>query len=90
MLRSSTLLDLFPCAARGGVSEESLFAASQLVTLPVWNRQLRVLLRDAVPEVFDELKALGSCELEERCEFGVHGSEVTAFSVLFKRGHSVA
>jgi hypothetical protein len=42
--------------------QKSLFAAAQLITLPIRDGQLRVLLGDAVPKVFDKLKTLGSSE----------------------------
>ena len=86
MLRPGTLLDLFPCAARCRMREESLLAPPQFIALPIRDGQLRILLRDAVPEVFDQLQALCSRKLEERCEFGVHFPLVTGFQILFKRG----
>lgn len=85
MLRPSMLLDLFPCASRSRMREETLLASPQLVALPIGNGQLRVFLRDAVPEVFDKLDSFGSCEREERCEFGVHVSNVATFSGLFSK-----
>ena len=60
MLRTSTLFDLFPGAAGRGVREEAFLTLSQLVALPLRDGQLRLFLRDAVPEVFDELESLGS------------------------------
>lgn len=68
--------------------EESLFASPQLIELPVRDGQVRVLLRDGVSKVFDELKALSSSELKERSEFGFYTPKVAAFPDLLKRGRA--
>jgi len=52
--------------------QKALFAAAQFIPLPVWNRQLDVLPRDAIPEILDKLQALRSPEFEQRREFLVH------------------
>lgn len=51
---------------------KSLFAAAQFVALRIGEREFCFLLRDAVPQVFDKLKALRSAEFEEWRKFSVH------------------
>jgi hypothetical protein len=55
------------------VLQEPLFAAAQLVTFCIGQRQRSVFLRKAVPKVGDELKAFRAAKFQERGEFGVHG-----------------
>jgi hypothetical protein len=68
--------------------QKALFAAAQFVALPVWNRQLSVLLCDTVPKILDKLKALRPAEFEKRREFLVHGQGriVAAVIVQERRG----
>src|SRR5712675_3539097 len=70
--------------------QKAFLAATQLVTLPLLDGQLRILLRDAVPKILDQLKTFGSGELKQRREFGFHGKQVAAFSIPFNRGHTKA
>lgn len=46
------------------------------------------LVRNAVPEVLDELQALHSSKLKDGCEFGVHAQGIAFPLVLFKPGLS--
>lgn len=62
MLRPCPLLDLLPYASGRRMLKESLLATAQLVALSVGNGQLRVLLSDAVPEVFDKLDAFSAAQ----------------------------
>ncbi len=80
MLRMGPLLNLFPSAPRSRMLQIPLLAAAKLVELRVRDRRLRVLLGDAVPEVFDKLKTFSASEFEERCKCSVHGREIADVS----------
>jgi hypothetical protein len=69
--------------------QKPLLATAQLITLPIRQRQLGIFRGDAVPEVFDELKALGSSEFEEWRKFRVHAEKLLFLMRFFKRdgGH---
>ena len=58
--------------------------AAEFVALPVRDRRGIVLSGQAVPEVLDELKALGPAQFKDRREFGVHGGKIRGFREWFK------
>jgi hypothetical protein len=60
--------------------QKPLFAAANFIALPVWKRQWRILLGNAVPQVFDELETFSQSEFEKRREFGIHTFTNTDFS----------
>jgi len=66
------LLYLLPRAARGGVRKELLFAPPQLLAFFGGRLQRGLLASDAVPEVFDQLEALGHTQFKERSKFSAH------------------
>ena len=49
-----------------------LLAATEFVALHVGNRIGITFCNQAVPNVFDKLKALSSAQFEDRRKFGVH------------------
>lgn len=71
---------LFPSARGCGVLQKTQLAPPQFVPLPIGDRQLRLLFGDAVPQVFDKLKAFGPRKLEERRKFGIHECSSNRFS----------
>lgn len=62
----------------------SLFATTKFVAFCIGYRRWRILLSDAVPQVFDELEAFSPSEFEERCKFRIHASAIQAFEVRRK------
>jgi len=87
-------LDLLPSAARSWIFEKTLLATAQLVTLPIGNRQLGLLLGNAIPKIFHKLKTFSASKFEERCEFGIHdqkaiGSTFTTSTIRNIRADSI-
>ena len=62
------------------------FSAAEFIALPVGNWRGIILPGQAIPEVFDELEAFGSAQLEDRREFGVHEMTIRGFREWFKAG----
>jgi len=67
-----------------------LLPAAEFVALPVGDRREIVLSGQAVPEVLDELKPLGSAQLKDRFEFGVHRDNIRRFREWFKAVFTMA
>jgi len=61
-----------------------LLATTELVTLRVGNRIGITFCNQAIPNVFDKLKALGPTEFEDRCEFGIHWNKLEELTPYFK------
>jgi hypothetical protein len=51
---------------------ELLLTAAHLFDLPIWHWERRLLVGDAVPEIFHKLQTLCPAKLKEMCKFGVH------------------
>jgi len=63
--------------------EEASLAAAEFIALLVGNRHGGLVLDEAVPKVFDKLKAFGAAKFEERGEFGVHDGKVVRLRTRF-------
>ena len=63
-----------------------LLPAAEFVALPVGERRGIVLPGQAVPKVFDQLKALSPPQFEDLREFGVHEGRIRGFREWFKVG----
>jgi hypothetical protein len=65
--------------------EKALFASAQLNSLRFRNRPFRIFLSNAIPQIFNELKALGPAQLKEPFEFRFHpSSKLVGFMGRFK------
>src|SRR6187402_183209 len=73
MRGAGTLLDLLPGAAGSGIVGEVCLAATKFVAFCGGNFRCRVLCREAVPQVCDQLQPLCATEFEYWREFGGHG-----------------
>ena len=52
--------------------QEPLFAAPQLVALRIGGGKRCLLLSDAIPKIFDQLRAFGPAEFKKWRQFSVH------------------
>ena len=86
MLDARPLFDIRPRDPGGRVLSVLFLPAAEFIALPFGNRRGIILPGQAIPEVFDELKAFGSAQLEDRCEFGVHEMTIRGFREWFKAG----